>query len=202
MVAGVAAPAAAQVPGLTATLTVPSSTTVGVSVQATAVFTPPAGSTTPVQVGIRLIGAGHERNPRDGQQYERVDGLHSAAGKFHGGPLRLDTGRRRAADPHRDHQPSRCHLFAVAATSALPGSLQAASPAPAPPSPSRSRCRQRRPPRRSRRQPLRAPRRAPQSHRPVPPRPTQAQPCRRPAGRTPAHSSPWWFSLWAPSCSS
>ena len=58
VVASVAAPAAAQaVPGLLATLTVPSSTTVGVPVQATAVFTPPAGSTAPLQDAIRLQGA-------------------------------------------------------------------------------------------------------------------------------------------------
>jgi LPXTG-motif cell wall-anchored protein len=56
LVAGLAAPAAAQVPGLAATLTVPLSTTVGVSVQATAVFTPPT-TAGPLQVQIRLGGA-------------------------------------------------------------------------------------------------------------------------------------------------
>lgn len=57
VVAGFAAPAAAQaVPGLSATLTVPSSTTLGVSVQATAVFTPPTPSPGPLQVAIRLFG--------------------------------------------------------------------------------------------------------------------------------------------------
>ena len=53
--------------------------------------------------------------------------------------------------------------------------------------------------------PRRAPRShrpVPQSHRPVPPRPPIQEPCRRPAGRTPVHSSRWWFSLWALSCSS
>ncbi len=53
-VAGVAAPAAAQA-GLAATLTVPSSTTVGVPVQATAVFTPPT-TPEPLQVAITVNG--------------------------------------------------------------------------------------------------------------------------------------------------
>ena len=165
--------------------------------------------------------AGHHRpqrlcerecKPLAGHQYGRVVGLRIAA-EFHAGPLRLDNGQRRAADPHCDHQRRRRRCPAIRGRTGARWARQGrlvvleftnfAITQQATTTTTTTTTHDRQPLRPHRRAPQ-SHRPAPQSHRPVPPRPRSRRPAgdrrvgrqctHRPggsrSGRLPAHRCP------------